>query len=78
MIYHESQREREAMGPGNTPVVKRGQTQTQLNVSTSEMSEEERLQAAAPSDPSVTPHMVVFSQDLVKGDLSEQMFRYVH
>ena len=76
MIYHESIREREALGLGSTPVVKRGHAQTQLNMSTSEMSKEERMKLVTPNDPSVTPHMVTFAQDLVTGDLSEQMFRY--
>lgn len=73
MLYHESKRERDETEQGNTPVVKRGNTQ--LNVSVSEMSKEERLKAVVPEDPFVTPHMVVYAQDLVSGDLSEKMFR---
>ena len=76
MVYHESKRRRAETTPGQTPVVKKGSSQTQLNVSVSEMSEDERIKAAVPSDPTVSPYLVTYSQDLVSGDLTEQMFRY--
>ncbi|CAK8688654.1 unnamed protein product [Clavelina lepadiformis] len=74
MVYHESKRRRAETTPGQTPVVKKGSSQTQLNVSVSEMSEDERIKAAVPSDPTVSPYLVTYSQDLVSGDLTEQMF----
>nr|CAB3265004.1 DNA polymerase epsilon catalytic subunit A-like [Phallusia mammillata] len=73
LIHSEAKKERSLMAPGLTPVVKRGHTQTQLNTSTTEMSKEERMKLVVPSDPSITPHIVTFSQDLVAGELSDQM-----
>ena len=74
MIYNEAKYERAITLPGGTPVVMRGHTQTQLNISISEMTKEERMKIVVPSDPSITPHMVTFAQDLVAGDLSEELF----
>ena len=74
MIYKEVLQERATNdGTGSTPNVRR-QTQTQLNVSVSDMSEEERLKTIVPSDPTITPYMVTFAQDLVSGDLQEELF----
>lgn len=61
MVYQETKRERALHLPGQTPVVRRGETQSQDN--------------AVPSDPSITEHVVTFTQELVAGELTQQLLR---
>jgi len=76
MIYYEVKKEREGVIPGLTPVAKRNQSLAELDVSASDLTKEERMKRVVSSDPTISPHIITFSQDLVAGELSEQMFRY--
>ncbi|XP_033110052.1 DNA polymerase epsilon catalytic subunit A-like isoform X2 [Anneissia japonica] len=57
-IYQHLQEDMLQNTPGNTPVRRRGNTQTQLSN----------------ADPSTTPSIVGFSQELISGDLSQRLF----
>ena len=77
MIYKELQQQRSGHNETYRPAtqdLRRTQSSQQHNVSVSDMTEEERLKNVVPSDPNITPHMVTFAQDLVSGDLSEELF----
>ncbi|XP_077864309.1 DNA polymerase epsilon catalytic subunit A-like [Saccoglossus kowalevskii] len=56
-VYQHSKEEQQHHTPGNTPIRKRGNTQTQKS-----------------SDTTATPSTVNFAQDLVAGELSQQLF----
>uniref|UniRef100_H2YP33 DNA polymerase epsilon catalytic subunit n=1 Tax=Ciona savignyi TaxID=51511 RepID=H2YP33_CIOSA len=60
LVYQESVQEKLNRTSGSTPVLPRGNTQTQLSESINEGTK---------------PHMVTFSQALISGDVMEQMFR---
>ncbi|XP_039270554.2 DNA polymerase epsilon catalytic subunit A-like [Styela clava] len=69
MIHRETKRERTKYLPGQTPVVRRGDTQSQ--------EEKGGKSKIIPSDPSITEHIVTFSQELITGELTQQILSIV-
>ena len=60
-IYQNSQEQQRQNTPGNTPVRRRGNTQTQVS-------------QPHEADSTTTPATVEYAQTLIKGELSQRLF----